>query len=151
MRKTFAFTLILIMFTACAYFPSAAQKADGIKPPRSLHTQLKSSEIRAKQKLKILSEVSSWDQSGHLRLQLRLQSPADPLPHKELRHALHQSLEPYLPKYSVIWADIIHNPDSSVWLARADWFAPGVPPHLRYSVSHPQETFRGLKIEYAKR
>jgi hypothetical protein len=150
MRKIFAFMLILIMLTACAYFPSAAQKADEIKPPRSLHTELKSSEIRAKQKLKILSEVSSWDQSGHLRLQLRLQSPAEPLPNKELRHALYQSLGPYLRKYSVIWAEVVNNPDNPKWLARADWFAPGIPPHLRYSVSHPQETFRGLKIEYAK-
>ena len=150
MRKIFAFTLILIMLTACAYFPSAAQKSDGIKPPRSLHSQLKVSEISSKQKLKILSEVSSWDQSGHLRLQLRLQSPAKPLPHKELRHAIHQSLGPYLPKYSVIWAEVINNPDSPKWLARADWFTPGVPPHQRYSVSHPHETFRGLKIEYSK-
>ncbi len=150
MRKTFAFTLILIMLTACQYFPSATKKAEGIKPPRSLHTQLKSSEIESKLKLKILSEVSSWDQSGHLRLQLRLQSPKEHVPQTELRHAIYQSLGTYRSKYSVIWAEVINNPDSPAWLARADWFAPEVPPHLRYSVSHPQETFRGLKIEYAK-
>ncbi|MBT9545961.1 MAG: hypothetical protein IV090_11280 [Candidatus Sericytochromatia bacterium] len=150
MRKTFAFTLILIMLTGCAYFPSAAQKTNQIEPPRSLHSQLKSSEISSKLKLKILSEVSSWDQSGHFRLQLRLQSPRESLPQTELRQALYQSLRPYLPKYSVIWAEVTSNQDGPHWLARADWFAPEVPPHLRYSISQSQETFRGLKIEYSK-
>lgn len=150
MRKTFAFTLILIMLSACGSLPSSAKKSQGLSPPRSLHTQLKSSEINTTFKLTVISEVSSWDQSGHLRLQLRLQSPTKTATQLELRQALYQSLVPYLQKYSVIWTEVIPSSNSSAWLARADWFAAAVPIHQRFSVSRPQETFRGLKIEYFK-
>lgn len=148
MKQQFLFIWILFVGTACRNVPPPS-KPLSITPPRSLHKTLKSQETKSKMTPKILDEVSSWDQYGHLRLQIHLEVSATNPTQKELRQTVFAQLSPYFKTYSVIWADVF-TPNSKHPVAKLDWFAPDVLAHQKYSVIHAHETYKGLNLAYFK-